>query len=375
MSMEIENFLTVGTTSLDTRVGLVCHYQFENGTSQFVFMDVQGESGASLDDSRSFSTENFVQTRAYCNGLILLSGFSGNQSCYHVFNPLTKHNVMIPQTSIRGSIVRVGLAYDGCQFEVVLVEADSSKSNELILHVFSSETSKWRSHHPTNIAAPSLPECEFPELGPPPLYSNGAIHWEIGGNLLVYQVQGNHCELHELPNSNFDDWSRQSTLTFSRRCLCESGGRIYYCYTDYHGFHIWNLLNEENNLPESYYYCNYKRFPWRLDHSVMHEVFMPKHQNFCGSFSDWDPYKIAPISYNEQAQIIYLQLPGTVVSYKFDSGTLGSICTYSSYPGIDFNCCSFFSSTTSSPRNAERDINKGEMELNLPVAGMENLAL
>ncbi|RDX57948.1 hypothetical protein CR513_62774, partial [Mucuna pruriens] len=341
---------------------------FENGSSQFVFMDVGSERGASLDHSLSFSTENFVQTLAFCNGLILLSGFSGDQSCYHVLNPLTKHNVMIPQTSIHEGAVRVGLALNGSQFEVVVVEAGSSKSNGLVLHVFSSDTSKWRSHYPTNITLPSLPEFEFRELGTPPLYSNGAIHWEIGGYLMVYQIQGSNCELYELPNC-FEDWSWQSTLTY-RRCLCESGGSVYYCYTDIDGFHIWKLLSEHEHL-QLFNYCDYKSFPWRLVHSVKHQVFLSKHQNFFGSFCAWEPYKIAPIAYSEQAQTIYLQLPGIVASYNFDTGNLGSICTYS-YPGINFNCCSFFSSTNSGPHNAHTN---GETDLNLPIAEMQNLFL
>ncbi|KAG4923476.1 hypothetical protein AAZX31_18G045100 [Glycine max] len=370
--METENYHTVGTTSLDISVGIVCHYQFENGSSQFAFMDVESERGASLDHSLSFSTENFVQTLAFCNGLILLSGFSGDQSCYHVFNPLTKHNVMIPQTSTQGGVVRVGLAYDGDQFEVVLVEAGSSNSNGLKLHVFSSDTGQWRCHYPTNItSAPSLQELEFQELGTPPLYANSAIHWEICGYLLVYQVQGSHCALYELPNY-FDDWSWQSTLSY-RRSLCESGGEVYYCYTDFDGFHIWKLLNEEEH-PGFFNYCDYKRFPWKLVHSVMHQVLMPKHQNFFGSSFVWEPYKVAPIAYSEQAQIIYLQLPGIVVAYNFDTGTMGSVCTYS-YPGINFNCCSFFSSTASGPHHAQRDSTNGQSELNLPIAEMEKLTL
>ncbi|KAK7305635.1 hypothetical protein VNO77_43542 [Canavalia gladiata] len=172
LSRENENYQTVCTTSHDSSVGLVCQYHFENGSSQFVFMNVDNESGVSLDPSLNFFTENFVQTLASCNGLILLSGYSGDQSCYHVFNLLTKHSIMIPRACIHGRVIRVGLAFDGCQFEVVLVEAGSSNSNELQLHVFSSNTSKWRSHHPIKITVPSLPEFEFQELGTPPLYSD-----------------------------------------------------------------------------------------------------------------------------------------------------------------------------------------------------------
>ncbi|KAK7360350.1 hypothetical protein VNO77_02337 [Canavalia gladiata] len=373
-SMENENCQTVRTTSDDSSVGLVCHYQFDNGSSQFMLMNIDNESGASLDPSLSFFTDNFLQTLASCNGLILLSGYSGDQSCYHVFNPLTKHSIMIPQVCIRGRVIRVGLAFDGCQFEVVLVEAVSSNSNGLEFHVFSSDSRKWRSHHPINITVPSLPEFEFQELGTPPLYSNGAIHWEIGGYLLVYKVQGSHCELFELPNC-FEDWSWQSTMTY-RRCLCESQGRVYYCYTDLDGFHIWDLLNEHDHLGFFYSYDS-KRFRWRLVQSVKHEIFVSKHQNFCGNLCDWEPYNITPIAYSEQAQTIYLQLPGTVVSYNFHTTSLRSICTYS-YPGINFNCCSFFSSTTFGLHNSQRYrdlLTNGEKELNLPIEEMERLSL
>lgn len=365
----------------DSSVGLVCHYQFENGSSQFLFLDVVDGSGAFLEHSLSFSTENFVQTLASCNGLIFLSGYSGDQSCYYVFNPLTKHSTMIPQPcSIHGRVVRVGLASDGCQFEIVLVvEAGSSKSNGLELHVFSSDTSKWRVHHPTNLSLPCLPELEFQELGTPPLYSNGAIHWEIGGHLLVYQVQSSHCELYELPNF-FEDWSWQSTMTY-RRCLCESGGRVYYCYTDFDGFHIWELLKENQHFGLFYASSSSdsKRFRWRLVNSVMHQVFISKHhKNLYGTLLDWEPYKVTPIAYSEQAQTIYLQLPGAVVSYSFDKGNLRSICTYS-YQGINFNCCSFLSSTTSGVYNAHRGkdllTNDGKTQLNLPIAEIQKLSL
>ncbi|KAK7290271.1 hypothetical protein RIF29_04570 [Crotalaria pallida] len=369
MNMKQKNIKTASAISQGSGVGLVSHYQFENGSSQFVFFDVQNGSGSSIDKSLSFFTETFVQTLASSNGLILLSGYSGDQPCYFVFNPLTKSSTIVPQPCVNGRVVRVGLAFDGCQYEVVAVEANSSGSSDgLGLHVFSSDTSKWRSHHPTNLTLPSMPEIEFQELGTPPLYSNGAIHWEIGGYLLEYQVQGNHCELYELPNV-FEDWSWQSTMTY-RRCLCESGGRIYYCYADFDGFHIWDFLKKHEYDNFGFYpYIDSRKFRWKLVHSIMHEVFISKYQNIYGSYSDWEPYKIAPIAYSEVAQTIYLLLPGTVVSYNFDTGILRSICTYS-YPCINFNCCSFL------PWKRGTDLQaNGETELNLPLAEMEKLSL
>ncbi|RYR65307.1 hypothetical protein HN873_009952 [Arachis hypogaea] len=374
-NMEHNNFQGVRTTSRDSSVGLVCHYQFENGSSQFLFLD-DAENGAVLNNSLSFFTENFVQSLASSNGLILLSGYSVDQPCYYVFNPLTKNSHLIPQASTLGRIIRIGLAYDGSQFEVVIVEAgSSSESNGLELHIFSSGTGCWSRKHLTNLTLPSLPEFEFQELGTPPLYSNGGIHWEIAGYLLVYQVKGSHCELFELPNL-FDDWSWQSTMTY-RRSLCESGGRVYYCYTDFDGFHIWDLLNEDDILGTYYACIDSKRFRWRLVQSIMHEVFISKYQIFYGRFIDWEPYKISPIGYSEQARSIYLQIPGTVVSYNFDTGIMRTICNYS-YPGINFNCCKFLPLIASGVTNGTREVDllpKEQMELNLPIAEMETLSL
>ncbi|CAL0301398.1 unnamed protein product [Lupinus luteus] len=371
--MEHKNLQSASTTSLESNVfGLVCHYQFENGSSQFIALDVHNGSAASLNNSLSFFTENILQTLASSNGLILLHGYNENQPCYFVFNPLTKHSIIIPQPCINGLVIRVGLAFDGSQYELVLIEANPIKSNGLELHIFNSDTSKWRMHDPNNLTLPSLPEFEFRELGTPPLHSNGAIHWEIGGYLLVYQVQGSHCELYELPNS-FEDWSWQSTMTY-RRCFCESGGRVYYCYTDFDGFHIWDFL-KKHEYDHFGLYASYdsKKFRWRLVHSLMHEVFITKYQNSYTNNCDLEPYKIAPIAYNEQAQTIYLQLPGTVVSYNFDTGNLRLICTYS-YPGINFNCCLFLPSSSSGHRGRNLVSNE-ETELNLPIAEMEKLSL
>ncbi|MED6146260.1 hypothetical protein PIB30_032887 [Stylosanthes scabra] len=372
-NMEHNNFQA---TSHGSSIGLVCHYQFENGSSQFLFLD-DADKGIVLNSSLCFSTENFVQSLASSNGLILLSGYSADQPCYYVFNPLTKNSHMIPQASTLGRIIRIGLAYDGSQFEIVIVEAGSSpESNGLGLHIFYSGTGCWSSQNLTNLTLPSLPEFEFQELATPPLYSNGAMHWEIAGHLLVYQVKGSHCEVYELPNF-FDDWSWQSTMTY-RRTLCESGGRVYYCYTDFDGFHVWDLLKEDDNLG-TYSACyDSKRFRWRLVQSIKHEVFISKYQNFYGIFIDWEPYKVVPIAYSEEAQSIYLQIPGTVFTYNFDTGIMRTICNYS-YPEINFNCCKFLPLITSWVTNDKREMellpNKEQKELNLPIQEMEKLSL
>ncbi|KAK2440455.1 hypothetical protein P8452_19552 [Trifolium repens] len=381
MNMEQKNSQTISTTSHDNNIlDLSCHYQFENGSSQFLFLAIdQNEKGGTfLNHSLSFSVENFVQTLASCNGLILLSGYSIDQSCYYVFNSLTKQSTMIPQPCIQGHVISVGLASNdnsNNQFKVVLIEANSYKLiNRLEFHILSSDdTNKWNKvSHSINLTFPSLPELEFKELLIHPLYSNGSIHWEIGGYLLVYDVGKNNFELIELPNF-FEDWSWQSTMTY-RRCLCESRGSVYYCYTDFDGFHIWGLLKENHNLGP---FNDSKKFRWKLVRSVMHEVFVSKHQFFLDTLFKWEPYKIAPIAYSEKAQIIYLQIPGAVIGYSFDTGNLRSICRYS-YQDMNFNCCSFFSTFAFGTLNVLRGkdlVTNGEiMELNLPIGEIEKLS-
>ncbi|CAJ2640634.1 unnamed protein product [Trifolium pratense] len=385
--MEQKNSQTIFTTSSHDNniLDLFGHYQFENGSSQVLFLDVnQNEKGGTfLNHSLSFSVENFVQTLASCNGLILFSGYSIesiDQSCYYVFNPLTKQSTMIPQPCIQGYVVSVGLASndDNNQFKIVLIEENSSKLiNGLEFHIFSSDddTNKWNKvSHYIDLTLPSLPEIEFKELSIHPLYSNGSIHWEIGGYLLVYNVEKNNCELIELPNF-FEDWSWQSTMTY-RRCLCESRGRVYYCYTDFDGFHIWELLKKNHNLGLGPFYDS-KKLRWKLVHSVMHEFFLSKHQVFCDTLFKWEPYKIAPIAYSEKAQTIYLQIPGAVVGYNFDTRNLRSICRYS-YQDMNFSCCSFFSTFASGTHNVLRGkdlVTNGEiMELNLPIGEIEKLS-
>lgn len=376
-NMEQENSQTIsGTTFHDSIVDLSCHYQFENGPSQFLFLDFDHseKNGTFLNQSLSFSVESFVQTLASCNGLILLSGYVTDQSCYYVVNPLTKDSITIPQPCIQEHVIRVGLASnDYNQFKIVLLEAKSSQlmdGNGLEFHIFSSDTSEWsKVNHFVDLTFPPLPEFEFKELSTQPLYSNGSIHWEIDGNLLVYHVEEDNCELIELPNFS-KDWAWQSTMMY-RRCFCESSGCVYYCYTDFDGFHVWELLKEDYDLGP---FSDSETFRWKLVHTVMHESFASTHHEFRDTLFEWEP--LTPIAYSKQAQTIYLQIPGAVVGYNFDTENLRLICRYS-YPDMNFNCCTFLCSTSFVTHNVPREkdlVSDGEtMELILPIADVEIL--
>lgn len=383
MSMKQKNsHSTCRTSESDAtrlKMDLVCQYQFENGSSQFVFLDLGNGDGAARVKHSLFS-ESFVQILASSNGFLLLSAYKEDQLCYCLFNSLTRLSTIIPQPCI-DHILRVGLASDDqCHFHVVLVAASSSSSSsfnpiQLELLIFSSDTGNWRKHpHPINLSldSHSLPELKFQELQTPPLYSNGAIYWEIAGHLLVYQNKTRKHELHQLPNF-FEDWSWQSTLTY-RRSLCESKGCVYYCYTDFDGFHIWDLLKENDH--RGFYFGPFydpKKYSWRLVHSVRHEILTSKHQNL---FGNSEPYMNTPIAYSEHDHTLYLQIPGGVVSYNLDTENLRSVCSYS-YPDMNFNCCLFLPFVASGMCNMQREEEvegDREMELNLPLSEAETFS-
>ncbi|KAF2290867.1 hypothetical protein GH714_015968 [Hevea brasiliensis] len=325
--------------------GLVCQYQFEDGSSQFIFLQISDKSGAiGINPSLSFCTENYLQVISSCKGLLLLSSIGELGLKYHVFNPMSKYVLTLPQHSITGHVIRSGLAFDGNHYQVVLAHAADTEGDfvGLEMEIFSSDTGKWRRFHPKNLFLPiPAPDFEFPELKTHPLFFNGAIHWEIGGHLLVYQVEDDHCELIELPNFS-EDWCWQSALAY-KRCLSESQGRANYTYTDFEGVHTWILLSEYDHD----YYSNYsiydrKKFRWGLARSVNHQDLNLKHQEtyFHLGQRKWEPYDASPIAVFEDSETLYLQLPGTVVSYNTRTDVLEQVCTYS-FPGENFNCCSF----------------------------------
>ncbi|KAJ6946865.1 hypothetical protein NC651_001531 [Populus alba x Populus x berolinensis] len=356
--------------------GLVCHYQFEEGSSQFVFLDIDKETGgASINNSLSFSTSTYLHFISSSNGLLLLSSFGENQLNYHVFNPFTKQSVTLPPHAITGQVIRSGLAFDGKQYQVVLVHAFKDEKNGLVplpddieLEIFSSENGAWRNHQPFSLSLNvEVPVCEFPQLNATPLFSNGAIHWEISGRLLVYHVKDDYCEVIELPNV-FEDWSWQSTMTY-RRCLWESEGRVHYTYTDFDGVHTWNLLKEnehdvysQNNVYDS------EKFRWALVYTIDHKELAKEDPDILYLGNQWEPHNISPFAYVEDSETMYLQLPGIVVAYSTKNRVLQKVCRYK-FPGIDFNCCLFFPfihSNEGHQKNASKSLQVGEV-VDLPI--------
>eukprot|EP00258_Populus_trichocarpa_P025359 XP_024441378.1 uncharacterized protein LOC18094203 isoform X1 [Populus trichocarpa] len=311
--------------------GLVCHYQFEEGSSQFVFLDIDKETGgASINNSLNFSTSTYLHFISSSNGLLLLSSFGENQLNYHVFNPFTKQSVTLPPHGITRQVIRSGLAFDGKQYQVVLVHAFKDEENglgplpdDIELEIFSSETGAWRNHQPLSLSL----NVEVP----------------------VY-------------------WSWQSTMTY-RRCLWESEGRVHYTYTDFDGVHTWNLLKEyehdvysHNNVYDS------EKFRWALVYTIDHKELAKQDPDILYLGNQWEPHNISPFAYVEDSETMYLQLPGIVVAYNTKNRVLQKVCRYK-FPGIDFNCCFFFPfihSNDCHQKNASKSLQVGEV-VDLPI--------
>ncbi|KAF2297244.1 hypothetical protein GH714_019938 [Hevea brasiliensis] len=307
----------VAGESNTARNGLLCQYQFEDGSSQFIFLHIGDKSGAvDIDRSLSFCTENYVQVISSCKGFLLLASIGELELKYHVFNPMSRQVFTLPQPAITRRIIRFRVS----------------------------------------------------ELQTPPLFSNGAIHWEISGYLLVYQVEDDLCDLIELPNF-LEDWSWQSTMTY-KRCLSEFQGRVHYTYTDFDGVHSWILLNEQDHDYYSLYNIyDRKKFRWALADSVNHQDLNFKHQEIYSHRGQWhmEPYDASPLSFSEDSETMYLQLPGFLVSYNTRTKVLEEFCTYI-FPGVNFNCCMFLPFTYGRQIQAETESESLEVgAVRLPI--------
>ncbi|KAI9200976.1 hypothetical protein LWI28_016009 [Acer negundo] len=199
----------------------------------------------------------------------------------------------------------------------------------------------------------------FSELATVPIFSNGAVHWEICGRLLVYNVQADYCKLINLPT----EWCCQSASIY-KRCFWESDGQVHYSYTDCQGVHTWVLLNE---FDLAYYSklntidCK-EEFPWKLADSLHYQTLKENNPEIFKQGNNWETHYLSPFAYNEASRTMYLQLPGIVVSYNTKTRVLQRVCTFK-FLGKDFNCCSFLPFVYS----GQGQSSEAEIVLELPV--------
>ncbi|XP_056164802.1 uncharacterized protein LOC115681548 [Syzygium oleosum] len=362
----------------DHHAGLLCHYLLQNGSAQFVLLNVYEGCYAGISRYHSFHAETNAHICASCNGLILLTLSSANTFSYHIYDLFAKQCVSLPQPHITRQSISTGLAFNGQHYQVVRVfrveaksvtaDSPSASSEEdwLEMEVFSSETGMWNHYCPLIRLPP-----ELPKLSTAPLFANGAIHWEVGGYLLTCTLSQCNCKLTRLPNHS-PNWTWH-TMTFGQ-CLWESEGLVHYCYSNFEGIHTWALLEgqDRSNYP-SYSKCDIASFKWKLVHTVKHEtliscnpdvfrrieslvhtvkhetlfscrpdVFTELEQNrYCFSLLNWKPYSIYPCGYSSVLKVIYLRLPGVILSFDPSTRILSEICTFEC-PNLGFYNCSVF---------------------------------
>ncbi|EEF49289.1 conserved hypothetical protein [Ricinus communis] len=344
--MEISSFSKL-SINRDYTVGLMCHYLFSNGSAQYVFLDLNDERSAVLNQALSFCTETSYNICASCNGLLLFSSVRDNSISYNVLNLFSKQLVVLPQPQIARRCIRTGLALNGHHYQVVRIFsikdvevciAGSSSagaaggSDILEMEIFSSQTGMWRQYY-SMIRLPP----ELPTLSTNPLFSNGALHWELGGNLLIYYINHGKCMLIKLPNYS-EDWSWYS-MSYGQ-CLWESRGHVHYCYSDFRGIHTWILINDHSfsSRPDP------NNFKWKLSHSILHKTLMslnPAIFSHIRQRQSWKPYFVSPCAYDEHLDTLYLRIPGIIVSYDLRAQTLKELCTFT-FPDTNFHCCMLF---------------------------------
>ena len=129
-----------------------------------------------------------------------------------------------------------------------------------------------------------------------------------------------------------------------RRCLWESEGRVHYTYTDFDGIHSWNLLREDDyNVYPHKNVFDREKFRWALAYSISHQDLAEQDPEILSLGDQWEPRNTSPIAYVQDSETMYLQLPGIVVAYNTTNRILQKVCRYT-FPGVNFNCCSFFPS-------------------------------
>ncbi|GLU10593.1 hypothetical protein SLE2022_273860 [Rubroshorea leprosula] len=327
------------------KMGLLSHHQFQDRTSQFVFLDIpHQETGAiGVDHSLSFSTKSHVQIISCCREWLLLSTLPSKKRDpkYHVFNPLEMVSFTLPPPLIAGKIIASGLGFDDKhRYHVVLFHLAAGADGFLELEIFTSKVGEWRTYdNPINVSPlfPALEDRKAPtvtnkvltwlnqRLGIKrhgrclkevvgPVFSDGAIYWVINGQMLAYRLQDGSCELIELPNPD-------SIRTY-QHSLWESGGRLQYSCCDDKGIHTWDLLNkEDHDRYLNYHIYDQQIFRWKLAYSVDQEKL---------GLGKWEPYLTCPVAFIDDLQTMYLQLPGVVISYNTGTQVMKQVCTIKS---------------------------------------------
>ncbi|XP_076954514.1 F-box protein At5g07610-like, partial [Bidens hawaiensis] len=163
-----------------------------------------------------YFTRSDVTIEQSCNGLLLFRTFHNGDLEYYVFNPTTKQLAFIP--SVPKYVLSMAMAFHQTEcvhYKLVSVIALDPSARLLQIHVYSSDTGKWK----ICIEYFSAHISEFHH----PVYWNGAVHWApyyLDNNFFNFKLDVEELQMLPVPEELVS--AELSTMYFG-----ESGGHLH----------------------------------------------------------------------------------------------------------------------------------------------------
>ncbi|KAK8705649.1 hypothetical protein V6N13_049246 [Hibiscus sabdariffa] len=246
-----------------------------------------------------------------CNGLLLFGAKDGVSLTYLVASPLRNQWLKLPPPGHGVSVqVSASLAFDGVRqhFKVICQfwEDADIKNGTLKYQIFSSQAWEWKEYNGRipNSALWLSKDFNSEEWYCPSLYRKGQVYWIWSLYLLVFNEKKPSFELMELPKTK----PPLMSLYCGKR-LWESEDHLHYCDSTYVGFYIWEQMEHNSNGCGSM---------WRLEHYIRVDELVSRNYPDDLVFLI-SPVTVKPCAFNEDLQVLYFQLPGTIVAYSFET--------------------------------------------------------
>ncbi|PIA59995.1 hypothetical protein AQUCO_00400702v1 [Aquilegia coerulea] len=282
------------------------------------------------------------------NGLLLCCHQQDSVMCEpFLYNLVFKQPISLPELHNlvpQGCTVVMGLAFDGFPNQNFNVVCFFFKGDVKILDcvIFSSETGEWRKHRPQLLNSSTMDNAFVEDVNSRNtlfpckcLFNQGSVYWTVHGYLVIYNLREDFFEIQDLPRKDLE-----TPTDCLDECLWMSEGCLHYCYSDKDGFYVWacdmgkeidykgEYYDEDGEKIEVFYNVEEEEEDrWKLKHRAdletlvaqQPEFFSKSQENYSFSF-------LQPCAFNEDFQILYLKLPGSVVvSYSFETGCLRKV--------------------------------------------------
>ncbi|XP_076944424.1 F-box protein At5g07610-like [Bidens hawaiensis] len=147
------------------------------------------------EDRSAPSFRGFI--KASCNGLLLCRSGDDHNHIYYAYNPTTKNIATIPSVPKDQNIFMfMGLAFHQTDFLHYKVVRVSWLPYAFLLHVYSSDTGKWK----LSVERFSISSGCIIRKG---VYLNGVVHWALThGKLLSYNIEVEKLHMLNYPVDN-----------------------------------------------------------------------------------------------------------------------------------------------------------------------------